>query len=499
MLPIRTTPKTLVRFLTLSILFAICLLARPLPARADIRTGFQVINGQGYYYTEEGIKYTGWLTLNGRRYYFNRNGVQRLGWTEDGKRYFFETPGEAGYMASGLAADKEGNIRYFSKSSGLIIKGWVSVNGRARYFRQSDGRMVTGILKLNGVYYWLKPSSILSLAGARQEGVFRRTSEGRYYYDAGTGANHTGWLTIGTTTYYCDSKGKLVSGIQKIDDGYYYFSPSGVLIKSGKLATIQGDTYYIRSTDGRFYTGIHTIGDSDYYFGTDGKMAKNRTISYLGTDYYADGKGVLTVVTNSEFDYEVRTASNGSRYVYAHSKNGRSYYLAEEFLTHKGVADGTASDVDILAALAECEAGDHGLIGMEAVLLCVMNRSIKPDREFPSELRYVIYQTLYPGGAAQYAVVDHYAMERRLNDGFYYNKTLAYQAARGALSIFNDHLTNGTPRRLPGIEVDDFNFMYFMTVDTFWKMNLSFDRINYYEFKVYNQQNRDHMFFDDWL
>ena len=44
--------------------------------------------------------------------------------------------------------------------------------------------------------------------------------------------------------------------------------------------------------------------------------------------------------------------------------------------------------------LCEAEAGNQGKIGMEAVALCVLNRTIKSDKEFPSTIRGVIYENI---------------------------------------------------------------------------------------------------------
>ena len=47
--------------------------------------------------------------------------------------------------------------------------------------------------------------------------------------------------------------------------------------------------------------------------------------------------------------------------------------MEEEFLEHPGIADGKVSDLDLLAAVCDAEAGDQGVVGMEAVALCVLN------------------------------------------------------------------------------------------------------------------------------
>ncbi len=74
-------------------------------------------------------------------------------------------------------------------------------------------------------------------------------------------------------------------------------------------------------------------------------------------------------------------------------KRGRNFTIMKELKSHPGVADGTKSDLDILAAVCEAEAGDQGIAGMKAVALCLLNRTL--DKEFPSSVRYVLYQGNY--------------------------------------------------------------------------------------------------------
>ena len=151
----------------------------------------------------------------------------------------------------------------------------------------------------------------------------------------------------------------------------------------------------------------------------------------------------------------------------------------------------SSSDEALLAALCESEAGDQGKIGMEAVALCVLNRTIKSDREFPSTIRGVIYENIGSSTTPQYSVVRNGALLKRLN-GQFENRTLAYQAAREAMTIFNKHVTSGKARTLSGFKQKDFNYMYFMMTSYFWNQNLNFSKVKYETYK-------GHTFFVDWV
>ena len=83
------------------------------------------------------------------------------------------------------------------------------------------------------------------------------------------------------------------------------------------------------------------------------------------------------------------------------------------------------------------------------------------------------------------------ALLKRLN-GQFENRTLAYQAAREAMTIFNKHVTSGKARTLSGFKQKDFNYMYFMMNSSFKKQQLTFSKVKY---EVY----KDHTFFVDWV
>ena len=48
------------------------------------KTGWQVINGQKYYYGEDGIKKTGWQEIDGKKYYFGEenDGAMKTYWQQ---------------------------------------------------------------------------------------------------------------------------------------------------------------------------------------------------------------------------------------------------------------------------------------------------------------------------------------------------------------------------------------------------------------------------------
>ena len=405
--------------------------------------GFKTVGGKTYYIKSDGSKQKGWLTLGKYKYYFNKTtGVQVKGWlnVNGQKTYYFTS--QKGAMVTGWLTDSRKRKRYFNPKTGKLTRGWMkNSKGKKYYFTSGEGIMATG---------WLKNSK----------------GQKRYFHST-SGVMATGWLK---------NTSKNIS---------YYFDPETGYMTTG-WRRISGKKYYFSTSNGSMATGLKTIDGKKYYFKTDGSMAVSTTVTVSGVTYTISSTGVATVKTS----HSNQNLSNGNVKVYD-TQNSRYYTMVKEYKTHPGIANGKTTDEALLAALCESEAGDQGKIGMEAVALCVLNRTIKKDKEFPSTVRGVIYESMVNGTYPQYSVVRDGALLKRLNGNFE-NRTLAYQAAKKAMTIFNNYVKNGKSRTLRGFKQKDFNYMYFMMNSSFKKQPLTFSKVKY---EVY----KDHTFFVDWV
>lgn len=405
--------------------------------------GFKTVGGKTYYIKSDGSKQKGWLTLGKYKYYFNKTtGVQVKGWlnVNGQKTYYFTS--QKGAMVTGWLTDSRKRKRYFNPKTGKLTRGWMkNSKGKKYYFTSGEGIMATG---------WLKNSK----------------GQKRYFHST-SGVMATGWLK---------NTSKNIS---------YYFDPETGYMTTG-WRRISGKKYYFSTSNGSMATGLKTIDGKKYYFKTDGSMAFSTTVTVSGVTYTISSTGVATVKTS----HSNQNLSNGNVKVYD-TQNSRYYTMVKEYKTHPGIANGKTTDKALLAALCESEAGDQGKIGMEAVALCVLNRTIKKDKEFPSTVRGVIYESMVNGTYPQYSVVRDGALLKRLNGNFE-NRTLAYQAAKEAMTIFNNYVKNGKSRTLTGFKQKDFNYMYFMMNSSFKKQPLTFSKVKY---EVY----KDHTFFVDWV
>ena len=405
--------------------------------------GFKTVGGKTYYIKSDGSKQKGWLTLGKYKYYFNKTtGVQVKGWlnVNGQKTYYFTS--QKGAMVTGWLTDSRKRKRYFDPKTGKLTRGWMkNSKGEKYYFTSGEGIMATG---------WLKNSK----------------GQKRYFHST-SGVMATGWLK---------NTSKNIS---------YYFDPETGYMTTG-WRRISGKKYYFSTSNGSMATGLKTIDGKKYYFKTDGSMAVSTTVTVRGVTYTISSTGVATVKTS----HSNQNLSNGNVKVYD-TQNSRYYTMVKEYKTHPGIANGKTTDEALLAALCESEAGDQGKIGMEAVALCVLNRTIKKDKEFPSTVRGVIYESMVNGTYPQYSVVRDGALLKRLNGNFE-NRTLAYQAAKKAMTIFNNYVKNGKSRTLTGFKQKDFNYIYFMMNSSFKKQPLTFSKVKY---EVY----KDHTFFVDWV
>ena len=426
---------------------------------AAAKTGFVTENGKTYYINKDGSRQKGWLELNGRKYYFNRTtGVQLKGWAKDssGKVIRYFTKG-AGYMVTGDLKDSKGNIRYFDEKTGLLTRGWrTDAKGYKYYYYSGSGVMATG---------WVQD----------------KKSQRRYFSKA-DGRMLTGWVenSAGNYRYFHPTSGILYVGLQKVGEDYYYFSKTtGIRYEKG-FGTVGNKKYYFDKKTGKMKTGWLEEDGKKYYFESSGAMVVSDVRAIDGATYKFDENGVASKVDSN---YVI----DGKYVKVFDAKNNKWYYMEKEFLEHPGIADGTVSDLDLLAAVCDAEAGDQGRVGMEAVALCVLNCTVDKYKEFPSQIRYVVYQ----GKPNQYAVVIDGALIKRLK-GQFEDRTNAYAAAKAAMAMFNDYVNKGTARTLPGFKKKDFDYKFFMTPTAFWAQNLNFSKLDY-------EQYKGHMFFVDWI
>ncbi|MBQ2704853.1 MAG: leucine-rich repeat protein [Clostridia bacterium] len=222
----------------------------------DIRqtdyTGW-LLEGNVWYYYQNGAKATGWLQVGYSWYYFNENGAMQTGWLLDGSTWYFFADG--GNMLTGW--QYIGSNWYYFNEYGAMLTGWQLINYNWYYFADG-GNMVTGWQLVDGTWY---------------------------YFNAG-GNMATGWLQSGSTWYYLADGGNMVTGWQLIGGTWYYFNAGGNMATGWLLL---GSTWYYLADGGNMVTGWQLLGGTWYYFADGGNMLTDWQL--IGGNWYYFNEG----------------------------------------------------------------------------------------------------------------------------------------------------------------------------------------------------------------
>ena len=280
--------------------------------------GKKEINGATYYFNQEGMMQTGWIFTEGHWNYFASSGAMKTGWVKDkGTWYYLE---KDGVMLTGL--QEIDGTRYYLNASGAMQTGWKWLDNHYYYFTTS-GSMKTGWLKDKELWYYLDKDGImltglqeidgtryyLNTSGAMQIGW--KWLDNHYYYFATSGAMKTGWfkdkglwyylkpedgvmatglLNVDGTRYYLNASGAMETGWQLLDNQYYYFTESGAM-KTGWFKD-KGLWYYLKPEDGVMATGLLDVDGTRYYLNASGAMQTGWK-QLNGNWYYFQADGSL--------------------------------------------------------------------------------------------------------------------------------------------------------------------------------------------------------------
>ena len=164
-----------------------------------IKSGWQEIEGNWYYFNSDGNMKTGWEEINGYWYYFGDNGVMQTGWQEIGGIWYYFRPD--GNMKVGW--EEINGYWYYFNSNGIMQTGWQEIGGVWYYFRP-DGNMKVGWEEINGKWYHFATDGVLETNKVVgnwyvnndgigneivTEGVYGKSGKGRdlEYYRIGNG------------------------------------------------------------------------------------------------------------------------------------------------------------------------------------------------------------------------------------------------------------------------------------------------------------------------
>ena len=129
-------------------------------------TGWQTLDGERCYFSQEGMALTGWQMLDGKLYFFTADGYTVSGWQEmDGVRYRFT---EDGYVHTGWFEDESGT--YFFDEDGRPHNGWLDWEQK-KYYCKEDGSFATGWLTEGQDCYYLRDDGTPAVGEVKIDGV----------------------------------------------------------------------------------------------------------------------------------------------------------------------------------------------------------------------------------------------------------------------------------------------------------------------------------------
>ena len=242
---------------------------------------FQDIDGDIYYFDENGIMATGWKKLDDKWYYFGTDGKMFLRWKRiNGKKYYFDP--EDGHMHTGWEWVEDKKAWYYlDPVQGCLLEGWLSYEGNMYYLTPNDFNAVTGWQKIDGNWYFFNMSSAQMC---------------------------TGWLTLGTKTYYLGNDGVMVTGTQNINGRTYTFNSSGELVGNTPSGTGSGTT--TGTTGSGTTSGTTGSGTTS---GTTGSGTTSGTTTGSGTTSgTTTGSGTTSGTTGSGSTPGAGTSSSAS-------------------------------------------------------------------------------------------------------------------------------------------------------------------------------------------
>ena len=223
--------------------------------------------GDQYYYFASGDIVEGDLEINGKIYSFdyshmvtnNFNGS----YTHE-NTYFSDANGYAKTTYKGWV-QVHGNWFYFGENNKTSLYAWTT-QGTAQYF--TDYGMVTGTRVINGHLYTFNANGVLTKEHSLQNGWY--TYEGEYYYFQNGRAVTQKIVTDKGKSYLFGWDGKMVKNETSwayntsVGGGTYYADANGVIVKNAWKKVNGRDRYF--DDKGRMLSGIQKINGKVYYF-----------------------------------------------------------------------------------------------------------------------------------------------------------------------------------------------------------------------------------------
>ncbi|ONI37572.1 hypothetical protein AN639_09505 [Candidatus Epulonipiscium fishelsonii] len=230
-----------------------------------------------YVTDEKGVVQLGWQMAEGNDYYFFEDGTRAIGIQEiDGITYAFNK--------DSMLERSKVTPEYVTDENGIVQRGWQMAEGNDYYFFE-DGTRAIGMQEIDGHRFGFNDDGTLA----------RNQSIGGYQLDE-NGIVKVGWQTVDGKKYYFTENGIISDGIHTIDGKKYGFK-DGALVINGQVDGLQtdengilrlgwqvinGKKHYF-TENGIISDGIHTLDGIKYGF-KDGALVINGQVDIYKTN-----------------------------------------------------------------------------------------------------------------------------------------------------------------------------------------------------------------------
>ncbi|MCD7716944.1 MAG: cell wall hydrolase [Lachnospiraceae bacterium] len=354
------------------------------------------------------------------------------------------------YTSSGkLAKSKWINGTYYVNSKGVRVTGLQKISGKYYFFSKSTGKLITSTwIKSGGKYYYAQKSGVLCKSCIKK-------INGAYYYFNSKAVRKTGKQTRNNKTYFFSkSTGQMVTSKWVcISKKYYYFGSNGVMKKSCWVGL-----YYVNKNGAR----VTNTWKGSKYLGSDGACVSGLCV-ISGKTYYFDPdtyeKVTSTTLTIGDYIYSFNSSGVGT-IISANDRPVATVSVEDTYYT-----DEVVDDVDLLAAIIYCEAGNQSYTGQLAVGLVLLNR-VNSSKFEVSTLREAVYSK------SQFTPAKNGTLNKVLSGAV--SVTDSCKAAAEELMAKNEeYQTGATPTLVVDNEEIEFPYVYFMTPSAYRSLGLS--------------------------
>ena len=184
------------------------------------------------------------------------------------------------------AQDKQ----YLNNEASIKNLAKADAYGIAQYFNiETGGETYEPVPEPKGEWRQSGGNTYYYIGNVKQTGWQR--IDNIWYYFNGSGVMLKGWQSIGGYWYYLNSSGHMLTGWQYINGSYYYLNASGSMQTGWQ--TIEGNRYYLQGSGAMLGQGWHNLGGTWYYMKSNGAVAEG-WMNQGGTWYYlTPGTGAM--------------------------------------------------------------------------------------------------------------------------------------------------------------------------------------------------------------